>query len=297
MAKLSFVGEFGKVHSVFRRVVNIQGNDGELYSLAAGCLDNAPNTIRVVMQGREFLELVEPQSIVNCDGLKLQFGNLQVNMTDVLKWQCLLPEFPNCCNISVLQDNLAVLREVLLQYGKTGGLKDYLDIGPADRIKDVFARTLKERSEKLTAALSSQDFAQAKLIGCSLLGLGGGHTPSGDDFCAGLIGVFNMPGGPFSEEYRKLGILLAFEAEKLTTRISQALIKQASTGRLRELLLKLLSKMAAGSKEAVVYSAKKVLSIGSMSGTDLAVGIMTGLGLGIEILTNGKGGVLWQKRL
>ena len=84
-----------------------------------------------------------------------------------------------------------------MQYGQAGGLKDYLETEPADRIKDVFARTLKERAKTLTAALSARDFIKARLAGDRILGLGGGQTPSGDDFCAGLIGVFNMPGGPF----------------------------------------------------------------------------------------------------
>ena len=106
-----------------------------------------------------------------------------------------------------------------------------------------------------------------------------------------------MPAGPFDEPYQKLGGYLALEAKQLTTRISQALLMHAAAGRVRQYIYVLLAELAKGTEAGTSQAAKHVLSIGSMSGTDIAAGITAGFELGMEFRKGSEGGVLWQQKL
>jgi hypothetical protein len=119
----------------------------------------------------------------------------------------------------------------------------------------------------------------------SLIGLGEGLTPSGDDFLAGLVGILNVihRESPLKWEWeRKLKILnqclLDAIAANKTTLVSNMLLKSASNGwfceKVQNFLLNLVEE-----KDNLEDSLKQVLSIGHNSGSDMLAGIFTGFQL------------------
>ncbi|MCX7781354.1 MAG: DUF2877 domain-containing protein [Negativicutes bacterium] len=283
LAKLDSGCFSGTVHSVFRQTVNIYGMDGNLYSLVAEKLDNAPNTLRIAGFFGDFTCLdIAPGTVVLLESGALIAGTIAVYIHAAKRWRENLPAFPTAAGLARLEQNLHVLRQTVRTEGKPGGLRGLIDAEHCSA-NDVFSRVLSERSRNLLGALAQRDFSRAEAAGRSLLGLGGGQTPSGDDFCTGLIAVMHLPGGPFDDNFRRFGSYLAAEARQLTTAISQAMLARAAEGRVREKLVNLLRSAVQGDTAGTAHAARQVLAIGSLSGADLATGIMSGLELGISL--------------
>lgn len=276
----------GKVHSIFRHVINICDQDGVLYSLAAADRDNAPHTVLVVLpDGFRFdaTGLAGGDPVSAGSGLLTVGAELAVEATGAVVWQGELPLFPARPGLDLLAANLAVLTESIAAAGTDGGLKAYVT-GGGQGSPSLFSRELAVRAAGLVTALEADDFAAAFVRGRSLLGLGAGQTPSGDDFLAGLITVFHMPDGPFGEDYTTLAELLAGEADSLTTDVSRAMLQQAASGRARESVIGLLAALTAGESSRVGPAAARVLALGSASGTDIAAGLVCGLKHGLWLL-------------
>jgi hypothetical protein len=288
---------YGTVHSVFAKVVNMVDENDDLYSIAAEVLDNAPGTLRIDLSAYDsFLDMgIGPGSSVHTDGSMLFLGKtIQVDLTSITLWQSVLPAFPSGeQEMLVLKRNLKVVRHCVLLYGRSGGLKELLCHAGEDGI-DLLSQKLVSGAQWLLDALRCRDFPTGREAGRKLLGLGNGLTPSGDDFCTGLITVFHMPLGLFSDEYRQWGNDLAAEARGVTTALSQTMLRQAAIGKTREIIISLLGELNTGSPADVAKAAIRVLHVGSLSGTDLVVGIIAGLELGLNLHEeNGKGGILW----
>ncbi|WP_371366705.1 hypothetical protein SRRS_09670 [Sporomusa rhizae] len=274
---------FGQVHSVFNQTVNISTADSRLYSIAAAHIDNAPHNIRVAAP-MHFSEMgIQPGDKVEATPGKLLVGKLTIDLADIVLWESILPEFPCKYPANLLEDNTKIMRKCIASNGKSGGLWDVWFSKAACCNQNVFIASLTERAQAFLTALRSKRFDDAYRTGCKLIGLGGGLTPSGDDFCAALLTVMNMPGSPFSEKYQSLGYRLAEAAVRQTTAISQEMLITAAEGQARENVITLLREVISGSEVTIEAAALKVLQMGSLSGTDWAVGLTAGLELGREL--------------
>ncbi|HWR45982.1 DUF2877 domain-containing protein [Sporomusa sp.] len=272
----------GQVHSVFRQTVNISATDGRLYSIATAQQDNAPCSIRVAAP-IPFTEMgIQSGDKVQAAQGKLCVGNITIDIADIALWESVLPAFPARQSGMVLENHTNILRQCIARYGKSGGLRDLWFSSTSSAYQSVFSAVLTESAQNLLAALRKKDFDEAYRRGCELIGLGGGLTPSGDDFCAALLTVINMPKGPFGEKYRRLGYQLADTAIQQTTVISQDMLKLAANGQARENVIAVLREVTGGSPASLEAATLKVLQIGSLSGTDWAVGLTAGLELGGE---------------
>lgn len=276
LARLAAGTFSGRVHSIFAQVINIVSTDDELYSLTTDGMDPGPLSLRVAI-GKPWPEwpITAGDAVLSAEGI-LTVGSVPVVWRTAAVWQGILPSFPRWSppeGRAVLDSLAAEIR----RQGRPGGMLELLlPSGTAD----VTARTLKQRAENLLAALAAADWPAADTAAVRLLGLGGGLTPSGDDFCCGLLMAVNMAAGPFSEEYRRFGQRLVLAATSRTTDISAAMLRQAATGRARERVLLLLRQLASGDMAPIKAALAPVLAIGSLSGTDLTVGLYAGLELG-----------------
>ena len=279
-------GFFGRVHSIFAKVVNVCDKDEELFSLAAADLDNAPHTVLVAFPAEfrfDAAGIVSGDPVTSGRGVLAVGPRLTVDAAGAASWQDVLPRFPAGRSLGILAANLAVLADIIAATGTGGGLKEYYT-GGGQGDSSLFSRELAARAAGLVAALEAADFIAAAGCGRSLLGLGTGQTPSGDDFLAGLLTVFHLPGSPFGEDYRKLSQRLSREAERLTAAISQAMLHQAAEGRARQSVISLLEALIAGEALQIGTAAARVLALGSSSGTDIAVGLASGLRHGLWLL-------------
>src|SRR4051812_17307066 len=108
----------GRVHSVFRRVVNVESTRGTLVAFATRDVDDAPDTI--VLDLRCFAGCgVHARDEVRVVANAIVIGNaIVIDVGDAAPWRARLPDYPG--DDSALRNNLAVLRMHLFQTGAMG---------------------------------------------------------------------------------------------------------------------------------------------------------------------------------
>lgn len=127
----------------------------------------------------------------------------------------------------------------------------------------------------------SQDNLQESSV-ASLIGLGIGLTPSGDDFLVGFIAVLNIIDIAYSN-YLKEKISRLIRLDKLsTTDISKHILENALEGKFSQGILNFIYSLLEEDKERLEKSIKNILNIGSSSGMDLSIGIV----LAMQVLMN-----------
>lgn len=249
------------VHSVFERVVNLQGAGGDLFTIAAG-LDDGPDT--VIAQGPLPVAGVAPGCLVEAGAARIVVGHaITLELGAATAWRAVLPPYP--LQTHALRRNLAVVRLALARRWMPGGRPSALG--------QELAQLLARRRDWLCAALTAGDREAACRHAQAMLGLGPGLTPAGDDFLAGLLAVLHLPDGP-AWPLRDIGGLLVADAGRRTNAISVAMLRAAAQGRVRECVIALLRELVAGDPRTVDEALARVLAIGSTSGSDMAAGVL-----------------------
>jgi len=268
----------GKVHSIFDRTVNVSClENGELYTIAARTLDNGPNTLITDLDRCSTLELaVGDRIFVSNKYIKVE-NKLNVSIKKTKLWHCLLPAYPT--DTALLRHKIDETKKYIQKYGKSGGMKKSLTTD--NIIQTELERMLAVRSQSLLEQLSLGRWESAVQRAVQLIGLGPGLTPSGDDYLTGLFAVLNMPGSPLWP-YRSFCMDVVLHSSELTNQISCITMKKAAAGQVRESIVQFLQSAAHGTSEETNESLAAVLSIGSSSGTDIALGLIHGLELNLN---------------
>lgn len=270
----------GRVHSVFAKAVNFTGPRGSLYSLVAAELDDAPGTVRVSHTAGTMLDNlgIKPGDVVATIDGGLVCGPVTVNTVSVSPWSPALPPFPSRpADRRRLADSLVILRKEIVAAGQDGGLKAFI----AGSAGTVLEERLAERATALVGALAAGNLDDALTAGNRLIGLGTGLTPSGDDFLAGMMVIFNMPAGPFGRRHRETAATWAAGAE--TGTVSRAMLRHAARGRTRAGVVAMLEALTDHAARGLAAAVRRVLNSGATSGTDLAAGIAAGLSVGLKL--------------
>ena len=264
----------GRVHSVFERVINLESDCGQLWTLAGRGFDNAPNTLIVDTPELAHFAIARGASCARLDHDELRIGaSLRVAFGAASGWRESPLVYP--IDVSALRTNLRQIEFALAKDGTAGGFL------PASEFESASLRAantlLKQQATRLVDALSHGDLVAAGESAIKLVGLGPGLTPSGDDYLTGLFAVLNIQGSP---AYRFRGfcnaIVATAEADKLTNAISFSALKMAAEGRVRESIVTLLRDLMYGKASSLNASLSRVLAIGSTSGTDIVSGIVSG---------------------
>lgn len=268
----------GTVHSIFERTINVEClGSGELYTIASCKVDNAPNTLVTDLERCSSLGLAERDRVFAVNR-SLRVGNkLTVSIEQAEPWQSVLPAYP--ADDKRLRSNLQAAKAYIEAHGQMGGMKQAATFG--NSFEAETARLLEERSSFLLRELSNGNWSGAADFAIGLIGLGPGLTPSGDDYLTGLFTVFNLPGSPLGA-HRSFCEKVAAASSGLTNPISCITMKKAATGQVRESIIGFLQSAIEGGVQQMIVSLTAVLSIGSSSGTDIALGLIDGLELNLE---------------
>lgn len=277
MRTLGSVGFGGQVHSVFKRVINIELSGGGLFTLASCDLDDAPDTI--IVNSEDFSDMhVAARQRVNAVGALMRVGPfLDVRFEGVKAWRGELPQYSD--DASLLRRNLNALTDHLQRAAEAVGMLR-LAAGGNSFEHDVSA-ALATRSARLCDALLRRNIDDARLHAKSMIGLGPGLTPSGDDYLVGLFGVLNILRAP-SQTLSCDCLELIAGAEFATNAISYAALSKAATGRVRATISELIERLLHGTENDFLAPLARVLAIGSTSGSDIVAGIVSGLRLQLE---------------
>jgi hypothetical protein len=138
-----------------------------------------------------------------------------------------------------------------------------------------------DRVGEVERALRARDRTSLLASGRTLLGLGEGLTPSGDDFLGGvLFGLRQQECADFDEMWIDWDVVRDWvaEAAPLTNRISHAILSDLAMGHGPEALHDLAREtLRGGSRELVAGHAERVIRIGDTSGWDLLAGFSAAL--------------------
>lgn len=267
----------GRVHSVFDKAVNLELGSGGLFTLACRELDDAPNTARLDIAGFDTSGIAVDDP-VDGSGDRLRVGQrAAVLLAAASPWEARLPTFPAAGGS--LPTQLPLARLHLGRHGEAGGM--VAPGGDESGFALELGAVLRDRAALLFDALSQARFACARRHALSMLGLGPGLTPSGDDFLVGLFAVFNIDGSP-CQGWLGGGTDVLTGAGRSTNAISLAALTQAADGRVRESVATLIEALMHGTPESLVEPLRRVLAIGSSSGADLVAGILSGLELNLR---------------
>lgn len=278
----------GTVHSVHSRAIYLRDDRGGMFCLTTTDEANGPEIARLdpVAFGR-FIKSLRQGDLFFTTTKCIWIGATQLNYMNCDIWHVALPVFPPQAGLA---ESLVLVKSILAGYGRDGGLK-YLFHRPHSQ--DITSATLCSRAEHLLVTLKQQQFSELEACGLSLLGLGGGLTPSGDDFLAALITMFNLPHGPFPEECREIGKSWAVAAEAATTFAGTFLLRIAAQGRAREPICSFVASLSGGNPDTIKKTALDVLLFGSTSGTDWLAGLAAGMEAG-QAHISVEGGRKWR---
>lgn len=283
----------GRVHSVFRRVLNIEVVDGGLVALAHASLDDAPWTVRVDRFG-EFADLVRVGDpvVFAAGGLQLAGDGVvfDIELGTAEEWSTVGPELA-AFETGQLARAADRLDRLVGEHGRAGGM---LAVRPgaaaeASPFEAAASAMLAERSDRLVAALGAGDRAAAADALASIIGLGPGLTPAGDDFATGLAWVASGSATGLADFTALLGEALAARPEA-TTPLSRVTMREAVRGRIRQQLVDVAAAaLRTGDQDERTALAElsgpvqRVVRIGHTSGTDVLSGVIAGLRLETEL--------------
>lgn len=250
----------GKVHSVFNKVINLVNEEGCMISLLARTMDNCPISILVDIRNFEEWKVLAGED-VRFEKDKIVIGRYLLDISKADPYNLKRGVFKK--NSYLLERNLAVLKE-LVPFQRS---KDEYDFNSM-----AFQMVL-DRTSLLKDACLGKNNQKIIETGRSLLGLGQGLTPSGDDVLMGLFLILGLCNSPVRHLDNLLERILQNKGEETTDVSYQGLIR-ASKGFYRSVLVETAEALTR--QEEVEGIIKQVLAIGHTSGRDLLYGILTG---------------------
>jgi len=135
----------------------------------------------------------------------------------------------------------------------------------------------------LARACARDEATAATPAALALLGLGGGLTPSGDDFVGGMLFARQLlaaAGRAEPERWRRLADAVKQAATTCTHPISAALLSDLASGSGHAPLHEMVTALAAGDLPRARRAAATLARLGHSSGWDMLAGVDAGLGNG-----------------
>lgn len=255
----------GRVHSVFRSVINVEPASGDLWCIATADLAPGPRTIVVDAASFDRIPL-GPGMPVTVIGADVKIGALALlRLAGAKSWQVpVITGQPTAKRVRALESALAGL-----------AVTDTSPLGQA--ITARVATALAALSEAVRHANSADAMAAA----ASIIGLGVGLTPTGDDVLTGCAYAAAHLGGTLAMIPSAVAHVVAPQA---TNAISLVALHQACRGRAHQRLADVLVAVCgAGGVGGIGDAVRRLTAIGHTSGTDQAIGLLTAVRLHSEL--------------
>jgi hypothetical protein len=301
-------GTHGRVLAVLSNAVYLRCHEGQVLGIVGQAAEEGPFTLRVhdinslvrLLKGSEDLTFVCTEASLELKGIA------RIELTSAHSWQADLPS-----TIGSVAERINAVRALLSLMGgswcSTGacGLAAYLygwrrslpllsEVPLLRRnatASDTLLGRLAARVTNFQAAATGLDSHSASQALVSLLGLGIGLTPSGDDIAAGVLAtlVWQAQLGSIPADFARYQVeAVRMSAPARTNDISVRLLWHAGGGLLYAPAMELGAALLAGDTTAIAVPARRLLSIGHSSGADMATGLLAGVVAGIEIESRSK---------
>lgn len=265
-------GRSGLVHSAHERVVNVLTPDGLLCCLSTADLDDAPRTIRIPAAAWSRMAWSDGDTVCFLPG-ELRHrgpsGIVTVDLAAATRWDPVLADLSRL-SPAHLRAAAAVIERHLLR----PVVRSPFETASADE--------LARRTSLLGNAIRDHDPAATTAAARSLIGLGFGLTPTGDDILTGLAVLATSGGMRLAAALPALSVAVDgtddAPLETRTTAVSAATLVEAVAGRARARVHDLVAAIAAdASAVALADAVVRVREIGHTSGADVLTGVRLGL--------------------
>ena len=277
-----------RVHSRFKHAINLMDETGQLYTFLAKGYPNGPATLLLDIPNFEGLPVsLNAGEIVTYHAGYFHAGGITFVMSDNTRlWHSAVPVFPQ---MDDLFDNARTLLGATLEaheQRKSALILSNTDnkVSEPDPILSHIAGKLAQGLTEITQAIATHDAQGISAAAQSLIGLGLGLTPSGDDQLVGLLLMLHCQRKRYQQAIALISEVIATSTEK-THEISWWMLHHASRGHFNEWMIaypqalilssdaESVGKAQAAQREALT----NILSIGSQSGSDMVRGIASGL--------------------
>lgn len=274
-------GFTGRVFGVYRDAIYLGGSSGNVVVLTTACAPLVPCGIELAISadlgkvGAQEGDAVIGQGFL----LSVPASGLTIDVHLARTWPSRLPSWADFTLGRDSARRLDVARDLAAGLAPSDGLGPFLrrptsQVRRGETRSDGLYAAMTQRIAKLRKAESRADLPGAVAAATSLVGLGVGLTPSGDDFLVGLLAGLQAGHHPMRRGIAD-GILGSVAGR--TTQVSQHFLQCAGLGHFSESIHKLLRAVARGPIGAVHASVDRILGSGATSGFDLLVGIVDGL--------------------
>jgi hypothetical protein len=274
----------GRIHSVFRRAINIS-LDGTLVTVLSSELPHMPNGLRLpALTAQEWLNGLQPgmQVWIGDGRLAIPSRKCSLRLPDDACWEPVPDVATRRWNREIVSRHTEILASHLSQVSPREGMASLVRPLMLDQTieETPLTRIALPALRLLECASREQDITRVEEAAWRLVGLGPGLTPSGDDVLGGFIAVLALLSPYLSDDAAPRDAIVTAIVRAARPRmgtISAALLAYAVRGEVAEPVGTFLLALASESPDECLSAASRVLSIGETSGADTMLGLLLGL--------------------
>jgi hypothetical protein len=260
-----------RVLGVFERACNLVTDDGRVIALVLPQVGDGP--LHVVVEGTPGLfSGLEPGLQARVDRTRLGVGELVVDLGAAERWEP-RPEWERLrAQCKIITARCVHLYALTLRYAPEGSLLSLIPGRPSATgraLQPAAVAVFWEAAHALQAGWQGNE-GQLGAGATRLAGLGGGLTPAGDDFLAGVM-LWAWLAHPAP---RRLCHQLVEIAAPRTTTLSAAFLGAAADGDCSVAWHRLLAALGGGFEDRLAAAVHDVLAHGATSGADMLAGFL-----------------------
>ena len=270
---------------IFEHVVNLKNEAGELLSVSTEVVGLGPFALSVPLSegfGRDepgFSAHLGADQAVTVEDEILQLGSLDIRWRLADEWDP-RPNWDDLRTSQATWKKLApTLKDLLARGAPPGGLAPlYVAIGDGEGTQGMAGQIVKSAREPADLVIKGMKSGDLNLLAdgaAGLAGLGGGLTPSGDDYLIGLMHALwaTQP----DAHARTLSRAMAYAAVARTTELSAAWVAAASKGQAAQHWHELFEDLIEGDERALEPAVHSLMNVGHTSGADALTGFLAAL--------------------
>ncbi len=269
------------VHSVFRAVLNLETRDG-LISIGGPSVEPLPHglSIRGPIDFQTMGLRTGQQVILDRRRIRIPACDIDIDLSRAAGWSPRLPATdPHLAQarwrVRAREVRSLVAAAVRARPGSRDGLGDLIDHDRHAPLRPV-ARLAAPRLERLAAAVRDADPSAAGMAAESLVGLGPGLTPSGDDALVGLAAAVTAMAAPGTLDATFLRRAVD-TAPTRTTAVSSTFLRHAAAGEFSGGLHGLMAALIGPDPSDVRSAIERSVAFGATSGADTLLGVLMGI--------------------
>lgn len=268
----------GTVHSVYRSTLNILDVRGALHSLGTASSILSPG-MAVIDRNTDFTgwadDIKPGKSIVIDSEYLLLSGRIRCDLSAARAVSLDIPRLPAGLPTAMCTE----LNTILRIYGKPGGAgRPWLLYAEGSGTLE----TLHEKAfyQEMLGLLSLMRSGEEEVLYDALgaiAGMGIGLTPTADDFITGFLGIMLAARSGSRKWARRHRTRWLAGIAGRTTFLGFEMLKQVLCGRLNRAALEVVTACFSTNKDDLYASARRLIGLGSTSGTDMLAGMAFGL--------------------